>query len=359
MTIPYARHLIDGGDIEAVVEVLGGDWITQGPRVEAFEDALIKATGATYAISFSSGTAALHAAAAAAGLGTGDLVVTSPISFAASAACALYVGATPGFVDIDPATLNMDVSCLPECDAVIAVHYAGLPLDLGQFRRRPRVVIEDAAHALGATTPDGPVGCCADSDMCMFSFHPAKVVTSAEGGAVTTNDRRLADRLRRFRNHGIVQEPTQGGWYYEIESLGFNFRLSDVHAALGTSQLGKLDAFVTRRRALAARYRTLLADLPVQLPPEAPEGWGHAYHLFVLRVEERRRVYDELHRRGVGVQVHFVPIYRHPLYSSPGASPSRFPEAEAAYQRLLSIPMFPGLTDADQDAVVESLRAVL
>src|SRR5207249_4468101 len=211
-----------------------------------------------------------------------------PLSFVASANCARYVGARPAFVDIDPVTLNLDLAAVPaDCSAIVVVHYAGLPIDLRSFRRRPRVVIEDAAHALGATTPDGPIGNCAHSDLCTFSFHPVKTITTGEGGAVTTNSDELAARLRAFRNHGITPRPEVGGWYYEIGSLGFNYRMTDLQAALGTSQLHKLDEFLTRRSALADRYRRLLGDLPVELPPTAPPGRTHANHLFPIRVADR------------------------------------------------------------------------
>ncbi len=358
--IPYGHQAIDDDDIARVVEVLKGDWLTQGPHVGELEETLLEVTGAGYAVAFSSGTAALHAAAAAAGFGPGDAVATSPLSFAASATCALYVGAHPLFVDIDPTTLNLDPRAIPsECDGLIAVHYAGLPFDLTQLGRRPRVVIEDAAHAIGASTPDGPVGNCARSDMCTFSFHPVKTVTTGEGGAVTTNSAELARRLRCFGNHGIVRKPEHGGWYYEIESLGFNYRLTDIQAALGTSQLAKLDRFVARRQALAARYRSLLAGLPLDLPPAAMPGWTHAYHLFPIRVDDRRQVYEALRGKGVGVQVHYLPIYRHPLYARLGIDAGGFPQTELAYERLLSIPLYPGLTDADQDLVIDALTAVL
>ena len=248
---------------------------------------------------------------------------------------------------------------MSDCDALVAVHYTGLPVDLSALTTRPRVLVEDAAHALGARTPDGPVGNCARSDMCTFSFHPVKAVTTGEGGAVTTNSDELAAALRRFRNHGIVPKPEHGGWYYEIENLGFNYRLTDIQAALGTSQLAKLDAFVDRRNEIAHRYRELLAGLPLDLPPEAPPGVRHAYHLFVIRVENRRAVYDALHAAGIAVQVHYVPIYRHPLYADTGRTAADFPETERAYEGLLSLPMFPALTDTEQDRVVEVLTQCL
>jgi perosamine synthetase len=356
--IPYGRQSIDDDDIAAVVAVLKGDWLTQGPHVEEFEEALAVATGAQYAVSFANGTAALHGATAAAGLGPGDRVATSPLSFVASANCARYVGATPVLVDIDPVTLNLDPAQVPDVEALVAVHYAGLPFDLSALERRPRVVIEDAAQALGATTPDGPVGNCARSDMCIFSFHPVKTITTGEGGAVTTNSPELADRLRSFRTHGIVRSASPA-WRYDVATLGFNYRLTDIQAALGKQQLTKADAFVARRNALAARYRTLLADLPVELPPTAPEGVTSAYHLFAIRVDERDRVFDELRAAGIGVQVHFIPIYRHTTMQEFGFDAADFPATEAAFSRLISIPLFPDLHDASQDRVVEVLKSLL
>ena len=357
--IPYGRQQIDADDIAAVVEVLGGDWLTCGPAVERFEATVCEVTGARFAVAMANGTAALHGALWAAEIGDGGLVATSPLSFHASASCALYVGADVALVDIDPATLNADVRRVPACDAFVAVHYAGLPIDLGALGRRPWFVIEDAAHALGAVTPDGPVGNCAHSDMCCFSFHPVKSVTTAEGGAVTTNSAELAERLRLFRSHGSVPRPEQGDWYYEIDELGYNFRISDVQCALGASQLTKLERFVARRNEIAARYRDELADLPIVLPPAAPPGWRHAYHLFPVRVRNRRAVYDALRADGIGVQVHYVPVYRHPVYARLGFYASDFPATEHAYERLLSLPMYPGLTDAQQDHVITRVRAAV
>jgi UDP-4-amino-4,6-dideoxy-N-acetyl-beta-L-altrosamine transaminase len=357
--IPYGRQSIDDDDIATVVQVLKGDWLTQGPHVAEFEASLAAKVGARYAVTFSNGTAALHGAVAVAGLGPGDVVATSPLSFVASANCARYVGAGVVFVDVDEATLNLDPAAVPhDVDGVVAVHYAGLPVDLTKLAVRPRVIIEDACHALGATTPDGPVGNCAHSDLCVFSFHPVKTITTGEGGAVTTNDAGMAEALRRFRSHGTSPHPERGGWYYEVDSLGFNYRMTDIQAALGSSQLERLDAFVSRRRALADRYRELLADLPVRLPPQPSAGFTHGWHLFTVRVPDRRRVYDELRASGVGVQVHYVPIYRHPVFAE-GAPPAAFPATEAAYDQLLSLPLFPDLTEAEQDQVVDGLAAAL
>jgi dTDP-4-amino-4,6-dideoxygalactose transaminase len=358
--LSYGRQTIDQADIDAVVAALRGDWLTQGPAIEAFESKLCEVTGAAHAVAFTSGTAALHGAAAAAGLRAGDVVATSALTFSASAACARYVGATPTLLDIDPATLNLDPASVPaSVDALVAVHYAGLPVDLSKLRHRPRIVIEDACHALGARTPDGPVGNCAHADLAAFSFHPVKPITTGEGGAVTTNSPDLADELRRFRNHGIVRLPEVDPWYYEVRSLGLNYRLTDLQAALGASQLDKLDALIARRNEIAERYRAGLAGTSVVLPPAAPEGWRHGYHLFAIRVPERRRVYDALAAQGIGTQVHYVPLHRHPVYADLGFGPEDLPNTEAAYAGLLSIPMHPSLTDADVDRVIDALRVLV
>jgi dTDP-4-amino-4,6-dideoxygalactose transaminase len=356
--IPYAHQDVDDDDIEAVVAVLRGDWLTGGPAVASFEEQLAATVEAKHAVAFSNGTAALHGAMSVAGIGPGDVVATSPLTFVASANCARYVGADVVLVDIESETLLVDLGQLPHCDGLVAVHYAGLPADLADLPFRPRVVIEDAAHALGATTADGPVGNCARSDMCMFSFHPVKHITTGEGGIITTNSDELASRLRRFRSHGTVPLPERGGWYYEVVETGFNYRLTDVQAALGSSQLRKLHRFLARRRELAARYRRMLDGMPVVLPPGDVGDRRHAYHLFTIQVEARRKVYEQLRASGIGVQVHYVPLYRHPLLADLGP-PERFPNCERAYDRLLSLPMFPSMSDADQDAVVAALEVAL
>jgi len=351
--IPYGRQTVDEDDIEAVTNVLRGDWLTQGPAVEGFEAAVAERTGARHAIAFANGTAALHGACAAAGIGVGSRVGTSTLSFVASANCARYVGADVSLLDIDPATLNLDPAQVPQgLDGLVAVHFAGLPVDLSQLAHRPRVVIEDAAHALGATTPDGPVGNCAHSDMTCFSFHPVKPITTGEGGMVTTNDDELAERLRRFRSHGTVRRPENGGWYYEVAELGMNYRLSDIASALGLGQLGKLTQFIERRQELAAHYDAAFAETPVIPAPTAPAGFTHGYHLYPVRVPHRRDVYDGLREAGVAAQVHYVPIHRHPIYRD--GAPA-LPHADAAYEALLSLPMFPRLTETEQRHVIDAV----
>ncbi len=358
--IPYGRQSLDQSDIEAVVEVLRSDWLTQGPSIPAFERAVADRVGARHAIAFSSGTAGLHACTAAAGLGTGDLVVTSPLTFMASANCARYVGADVGLVDIDPRTLNLDLARVSSsAEAVVAVHFAGLPVDLRAMTLRPRVIIEDAAHALGASTPDGPVGNCARSDMCVFSFHPVKPITTGEGGMVTTNDDGLAEALRRFRSHNIEPCPDRGAWAYEISEVGFNYRMTDIQAALGLSQLSKLDSFIDRRNELACRYREQLGDLPTELPPAAPRGFVHGYHLFPIRIDDRRRAFDRLRDAGIGVQVHYVPIHHHPVSSDIEVHAGDLSNCDAAYEKLMSIPMYPAMTNADQDRVVATLARLV
>lgn len=357
--IPYGRHSIDDDDIMAVTRVLKGEWLTRGPAIGEFEAALAEQVDATHAVAFANGTAALHAALAAARIGPGDRVATSSLSFAASAACAVYVGATPTYVDIDPDTLNLDPTLVPaDVDALVAVHYAGLPVDLTALGQRPRVVVEDAAQALGASTADGPVGNCAHSDMTTFSFHPVKSITTAEGGAVTTNDAELAERLRAFRHHGIGPGPADQPWATRIDAPGFNYRLSDVQAALGTSQLAKLDRFLERRERLAVRYDLALSGADVILPPAGPVPGRHARHLYPIRVERRRDVYDAMQAAGIGVQVHHVPIHHHPAYSF-GTEPCDLPDTEAAYAHLLSLPLFPDLTEDEQRHVTDTLLQIL
>ena len=372
MVIPYGRQSVGDDDVRAVVDVLRGERLTQGPAVEAFERDFAAAVDAPYAVAFSSGTAALHGAAWASGLGFGDELLTSAITFAASANCAAYVGATPRFADIEPATWNVSPQTLadalePRTRAVVPVHFAGLPLPMAEIRAAVGehvTIIEDAAHAVGARDGDEPVGSCRHSDMAIFSFHPVKGITTGEGGLVTTRSEALRDRLARFRTHGIVRGDAQdeGGWFQEQVELGFNYRLTDIHAALGRSQLRRLDDFIARRNAVADRYRAGLADAAaLELAPAAPAGSVHAYHLFVVRCREgaaaRRALYDHLHANGILAQVHYVPVYRHPYYRERyGYAEGLCPEAERYYAGCLSLPCFPDLTEAEQDIVIAAVK---
>ena len=379
MPIPYGRQTIDDDDVAAVVQTLRGDGLTQGPAVETVERAIAQACEGPHAGAVSSGTAALHGAAIAAGIGPGDELLTSAITFAASANCGAYVGATPVFADIDPATRNLSPETVEAARSertrlVVPVHFAGLPAPVAEIRAAlgdDVVIVEDAAHAIGARQPDEPVWACLHSDMAVFSFHPVKTVTSGEGGAVTTRDAALAERLREARTHGITKDPRrlerpdEGGWYMEQQFLGFNYRITDFQCALGTSQLGKLERFVSRRNEIAARYRAALADVPeLTLSPEPAGDALHGRHLYVVHhrdgAEARRRLYDGLRERDVYAQVHYMPVYWHPWYRATyGYEPGLCPEAERYYAGCLSLPCFPALTDAEQDAVVAAVRELV
>jgi UDP-4-amino-4,6-dideoxy-N-acetyl-beta-L-altrosamine transaminase len=376
--LPYGRQEISTDDIDAVVEALRAELITQGPLIERFEDALAEYVGARHVVAFANGTAALHGAAFAAELGRGDDVITSPLSFAASSNCVLYQGARPTFVDILPSTWNLDVDAAAArveaggVKAVVATSFAGLPVDLDPLAPvRDRVtVIEDASHALGGSRNGVKVGGPGAADITTFSFHPVKAITTGEGGAVATEDAELARRLRVFRTHGITKEgtapsPTDGAWYYEMQVLGFNYRITDFQCALGLSQLARLDEAIRARNEIAARYRELLADEPrVALPPAAPSNDVHGYHLFVVRIlagaEARLAVFDALRRAGIGVQVHYIPIYRLPYYRDVlGFPQDTCPAADEYYRGAISLPVFPGLTDSDLGRVVAELRGAL
>jgi len=355
--IPYGRQNIDASDTAAVERVLSSDYLTSGPAVTNFEEGVADYVGAKFAISFTSATAALHAACAVIDLTQTDTVVTSPLTFIASANCARYVGAQPTLADIDPRTYNLNLDLVPaDARAVIPVHYAGLPVELSGFSRNGRWVIEDASHALGARSTTEKVGSLTHSDMCVFSFHPVKPITTGEGGMVTTNSAELAEKLRLFRSHGIVRDPDPNTWLYNAETLGYNYRMTDIQAALGLSQLHRLDSFVAQRNEIADRYRELLSDLPITLPPAAPSGALHGYHLFAIHVDERARVFRELRESGIGVQVHYVPVHHHDVSKDIELPLSGLPECEQVYDGLISIPIYPGLSGVDQDTVVQEIR---
>lgn len=380
--IPYGRQDITPEDIAAVEAVLRSDFLTQGPAVPGFEQALAAYCGAARGVAMNSATSALHVACLALGLGPGDCLWTSPNTFVASANCGLYCGAEVDFVDTDPATYNMSVAALEARlvaaaaegrlpKVVIPVHFAGQSCEmraihaLGQqygFR-----IIEDASHAVGATYLGEPVGNCRYSDITIFSFHPVKIITTAEGGMAMTNDPALAERMERLRSHGITRDPaamawdSEGPWYYQQVELGYNYRITDLQAALGHSQLARLDDYVARRHAIAARYDAALAGLPLTTPWQHPDSRS-ALHLYPIRLHDaarRREVFEALRAAGIGVNVHYIPVHTQPHYHRLGFRPGDFPEAERYYAGAISLPMFPTLTPAQQDEVVAALARVL
>ena len=383
--IPYGRQSIDQADIDAVMEVLKSPWLTQGPMIERFEGALAEYCQAGFAVAVCNATAALHIACLAAGLGPGDALWTSPNTFVASANCGRYCGAEVDFVDIDAQTLNMDARLLAQKlelaeasgtlpKVVVAVAFAGQSCDMQAIARLSErygfVLIEDAAHAVGASYQGRPVGCGGHAAMTIFSFHPVKIITSAEGGMVLTNRPEFAERLRRLRSHGITSDPAQmdvpaeGLWYYQQLELGFNYRMTDVHAALGLSQMTRLDEFVAQRRRLAGRYESLLAGLPLTLPSAQP-GAESAWHLYVVRLQldriglSQREVFEQLRAAGLGVNLHYIPVHLQPYYREQGFAEGDFPEAEAYFHQAISLPLYPELTDEQQDESAAHVRRVL
>lgn len=374
--LPYGRQTIDDDDVRAVVEALQSDWLTTGPRVEAFESAVAAFVGAQHAVAYSSGTAALHGAVFAAGLGPGDEAIVPPLTFCATSNAVLYQGATPVFADVEEDTLTIDPVAAasritPRTRAILPVDYAGHPADLEAVRALAQahdlVVIEDACHALGAEDHGRRVGSL--SAMTVFSFHPVKHVATAEGGMVTTNDASLADRLRRFRSHGIDSDArrrhVEGQWLYSMVDLGYNYRLSDIASALGTSQMNRLEANLARRREIAARYGDAFGELQgVRLPVVRP-GVTPAWHLYPIRVEpdrlriDRAAFFRALRAEGLAVNVHYIPVHLHPYYRERfGYREGDYPVSEDAYARLISLPMFHGMTDADVQDVIDAVTKV-
>lgn len=381
--IPYGRQQISDADIQAVVEVLKSDYLTQGPAVPAFEKAVAAYCGADHAVAVNSATSALHLACLALDVQAGDQVWTTPITFVASANCALYCGAAVDFVDIDPDTFNISVQalqeklhsaeqcgCLPK--VVIAVHLCGLSCDMAAiFRLSQRYgfrIIEDASHAIGAKYQGQPVGNCRYSDISIFSFHPVKIITTGEGGLALTNDAGLGKRMALLRSHGITRDAEEmthepdGPWYYQQIELGFNYRMTDLQAALGLSQLKRLDVFVARRHKLAAFYRQYLADLPVMAQAQPVDCYS-ALHLFVIRLQtadckrSHHEVFCRLREAGIGVNLHYIPVHLQPYYQQRGFKAGDFPQAERYYAQALSLPLYPDLTEAQQLHVIASLRA--
>jgi UDP-4-amino-4,6-dideoxy-N-acetyl-beta-L-altrosamine transaminase len=378
--IPYGKQSINEDDIQAVVEVLRSDFITQGPVVPQFEQALAKYCGAEYCVLVSNGTAALHLSCLALDLSAGDKLWTSPNTFVASANCGLYCGAEVDFVDIDAQTHNMSVAALAEKlqtdspDVLVPVDFSGQSCQMKEIavlaKKHGFMVLEDASHALGGEYLGQKVGCCEFSDLATLSFHPVKMITTGEGGAVLTNDENLYEKLLLLRSHGITREtnlftgPDQGGWYYQQQMLGFNYRLTEIQAALGLSQLSRLDEFVSRRTELANRYQILLADLPVVCPiiqPECQSSW----HLYVVQIDEtrtnqtRKMIFDKMRENDVGVNVHYIPVHQQPFYQQKGFQAGDYPQAEEYYHSSISLPLFPALSFAEQDEVVARLKQVI
>lgn len=379
--IPYGRQEVLDADVDAVVKVLRSDFLTQGPVVPLFEEAIKSTVGARHAVAVSSATAALHVACAALELGPGDMLWTSPITFVASANCALYCGASVDFCDIDPVTANICPLRLAEkleraskTDAlpkiVVAVHLTGQSCDMvaiGALSKKYGFrVIEDASHAIGGAYQQLPVGSCLHSDIAVFSFHPVKIVTTGEGGAAVTNDDGLARRMELLRSHGITRAEDEmthapdGPWYYQQIELGWNYRMTDIHAALGTAQIERLAAYVAKRNVLADRYDAALADVPVVLPGRL-EAAKSAWHLYVVRVPEHqhRATFEAMRAEGIGVNLHYIPVHLQPFYAARGFAPGNFPEAEAYYRSAITLPLFPTMSLEDQDRVVAALAYAL
>jgi UDP-4-amino-4,6-dideoxy-N-acetyl-beta-L-altrosamine transaminase len=381
MTIPYGRQSISEEDIQAVIDVLRSDYLTQGPAVPRFEEAINGWCGSKYSIAVNSATSALHIACLALGVGVGDRVWTSAITFVASANCAHYCGASVDFVDVDDDTYNMSIEHLEEKlvaanklgtlpKVVIPVHLAGQSCDMEAIKRLSKMygfrIIEDASHAIGASYKGIPVGGCSYSDVTVFSFHPVKIITTGEGGVATTNDQELAARMALLRSHGVTRDPDQmvhpphGPWYYEQITLGFNYRLTDISAALGISQLRRLSNFVDERHRIAHRYNELFSGHPVRSPWQHPDTRS-SFHLYIIRPDlarlqaTHREIFERLRSRGILANLHYIPVYRQPYYASKGYSRSEFPNAEKYYSEAISLPIYPGLTDDEQDRVVTAL----
>lgn len=383
--IPYGRQEITEEDIAAVVEVLRSDYLTQGPKVPEFERAVAEYTGANHAVAVNNATSALHIACLSLGLGPGDWLWTSPITFVASANCARYCGAEVDFVDIDPVTYNLCPRALEDKlvqaeqqgrlpKIVVPVHLCGQSCDMQRIhelgQRFGFHIVEDASHAIGGKYQSQPVGNCRYSDISVFSFHPVKIVTTAEGGMALTNDPELAERMARLRSHGITRDESMmtrspdGPWYYQQIELGFNYRMTDIQAALGISQLKRLDNYVARRHQLADRYDQLLPREWLDVPGQHPHSYS-AWHLYVIRLhtdalgKTHREVFEALQAQGIGVNLHYIPVHTQPCYQPPGQSSRHLPEAEAYYRQAISLPLYPSMTEAQQDQVIGTLRAVL
>ena len=375
--IPYGRHQIDQSDIDAVVDVLNSDWLTTGPTVKAFEEAIARYTGGGHAVAVSNGTSALHCAAYAAGIKPGDEVIVPAITFAATANCVIALGGKPIIADVEPDTLLIDAGSVEKhitsrTRAIIAVEYAGQPCDYATLRgladKHHIFLISDSCHALGARYGKKSVGQLADATV--FSFHPVKHITTGEGGAIVIDDPELAMRMRRFRNHGITvdlhQRSHAGTWFYEVAGPGFNYRLTDFQCALGLSQLKKVEQWIKRRQDIARRYDLAFQETDAILPLTVKDNRRHAYHLYVVRVrysrdvKNRAELFSALRDKGIGVNVHYIPLNLHPYYQQHlGVRPGQCPAAETAYENILSLPIFPAMSDADVDFVVETISELI
>ena len=376
--LPYGHQWLDESDLQAVAEALKGDWITQGPTIDEFEQRVADYCGARYAVAVSSGTAALHAACAVAGISTGDEAITTPLTFAATANAVVYCGGKPVFADIRPDTLNIDPAEIekritPQTKAILPVDFTGHPADLDAIRDLAQthhlLVIEDAAHALGAEYKGHKVG--GLSDMTILSFHPVKHITTGEGGMILTNSETFYEKLKVFRHHGIVKDPDkltrdEGPWYYEIQELGYNLRITDFQCALGLSQLSKLEHFVKRRREIAAQYTEAFSQLPEIITPAEADEVKAVYHIYVIQLRTellrvgRREIFEALRAENIGVNVHYVPVHYHPFYQRKfGYQRGDYPHTERYYQRAITLPIFPGMVEEDIDTVITAVNKVI
>nr|WP_000251476.1 MULTISPECIES: UDP-4-amino-4,6-dideoxy-N-acetyl-beta-L-altrosamine transaminase [Bacillus cereus group]MDA2519639.1 UDP-4-amino-4,6-dideoxy-N-acetyl-beta-L-altrosamine transaminase [Bacillus cereus]AGG05407.1 Bacillosamine/Legionaminic acid biosynthesis aminotransferase PglE [Bacillus thuringiensis serovar thuringiensis str. IS5056]ARP61375.1 UDP-4-amino-4,6-dideoxy-N-acetyl-beta-L-altrosamine transaminase [Bacillus thuringiensis]EEM31443.1 Glutamine--scyllo-inositol transaminase [Bacillus th len=375
--LPYGQQQIDEYDIQAVVDVLKGDFLTTGPMVQQFEEAIAKYVGAKYAVSFSNGTAALHAACYAAGITEGDEVITTPMTFVASANCILYQGAKPVFADIDNETYNISPKSIEEkitnkTKAIIPVHFTGQPVELEAIQKIAKknnlIIIEDAAHALGATYKNKKIG--SIGDMTMFSFHPVKHITTGEGGVITTNNPLFYEKLVQFRTHGIERNPKKllenhGPWYYEMQFLGYNYRITDIQAALGLSQLSKLDSFIKIRKKYVDIYSKEFSCLSEIIIPKQLPQTSSSWHLYIIRLNtkllkcNRKEFYEALQRENIGVNVHYIPVHLQPFYQKLGYEKGICPQAENVYEEIITLPLFPKMTEADVWDVIQAVRKVL
>jgi UDP-4-amino-4,6-dideoxy-N-acetyl-beta-L-altrosamine transaminase len=375
--LPYGRQWITEEDIQNVINVLKGDYLTTGPKIQEFEKEFASYIGAKYAVAFSNGTAALHGACFAAGIGIGDEVITTPMTFAASANCALYVGATPIFADINSKTGNIDPKEIEKkitdkTKAIIPVDYTGLPTELDEIikiaKKHNLIIIEDAAHALGAEYKGKKIG--SISDMTMFSLHPVKHITTGEGGIITTNNEHFYQKLLQFRTHGITRDQellneNHGPWYYEMQDLGYNYRMTDIQAALGISQLKKLDHFVQLRRSVVEKYLSELKDVDEIILPNDTEDEKSSWHIFVIKLKldslsgTRKEIYGSFLKENIGVNVHYIPVYLHPYYQELGYSKGICPKAEQYYEQIITLPLFPAMTQEDVEDVILSVKKII